>query len=247
MSIIQRFFTLRVVAFASCLATTVSPAQAALTIDSTRIVHGTDSRNSSVIVANPSNSTFAAQAWVNTEEDDTVTPVPLIASPALFRLDPGKQQMVQINRLPNDLPEDRESLFYFNVQEIPQQLETNANLLNIALRTRIKLFYRPSQVKGVPEQHLDSLQWSLASNNGKTFLQVLNPTPYHFTFGRLEVGAPGKIEKIDTALMAMPMQTQSFELKTTQASKGLQVQFTTINDYGGTTRLVEKPLSVTAI
>lgn len=247
MSIIQRFFTLRVVAFASCLATTVSPAQAALTIDSTRIVHGTDSRNSSVIVANPSNSTFAAQAWVNTEEDDTVTPVPLIASPALFRLDPGKQQMVQINRLPNDLPEDRESLFYFNVQEIPQQLETNANLLNIALRTRIKLFYRPSQVKGVPEQHLDSLQWSLASKNGKTYLQVHNPTPYHFTFSRLEVYKTGTGEKIDTALMALPMQKQSFELKTTRAADGLKVRFTTINDYGGSTRLMEKPLPISSI
>ncbi len=231
----------------ACLATLSSTTEAALTISATRVVHPGDQHSSSIVVANPSNITYATQAWVNTAADDTSTAVPFAVSPTLFRLDPKREQLVKINALPNNLPTDRESLFYFNVQEIPQIDSGQDNVLKIALRTRIKLFYRPSQVKGVPEQHLDSLQWSLASNNGKTFLQVLNPTPYHFTFGRLEVGAPGKIEKIDTALMAKPMQTQSFELKTTQASKGLQVQFTTINDYGGTTRLVEKPLSVTAI
>ncbi|WPE28326.1 MULTISPECIES: molecular chaperone [Pseudomonas] len=230
MSIIQRFPTLRLLAFASCLATTVSPAQAALTIDSTRIVHGTDSRNSSVIVANPSNSTFAAQAWVNTEEDDTVTPVPLIASPALFRLDPGKQQMVQINRLPNDLPEDRESLFYFNVQEIPQQLETNANLLNIALRTRIKLFYRPSHLKSRPEEHLKALKWSVQTLNGKANLVVDNPSPYHFTFNQVQVGA----HNLQARAMVAPFSQQMYPLPGKQLAPDTKVTFSIINDYGAT-------------
>ncbi len=98
----------------------ISSAQAALTISATRIVQASDKQSSSITVANPSTQAFAVQSWVNTDVDDGSIAVPLIASPALFRLDPGKEQTVQINRLPNDLPDDRESLFFFNVQEIPQ-------------------------------------------------------------------------------------------------------------------------------
>jgi len=231
----------------ACLATLSSTSEAALTISATRVVHGSDKLSSSVVVANPSKAPYAVQTWVNTSLDDTSTAVPFAVNPTLFRLDPKREQLVKINALPNNLPTDRESLFYFNVQEIPQVDSGQQNVLKIALRTRIKLFYRPSQVKGVPEQHLDSLQWSLASSNGKTLLQVHNPTPYHFTFGRLEVGKPGKVEKIDTALMALPMQKQSFELKATRAAEGMQVRFTTINDYGGTTRLVKKALPMVSM
>ncbi|WP_137163268.1 fimbrial biogenesis chaperone [Pseudomonas asiatica] len=231
----------------ACLATLSSTTEAALTISATRVVHPSDKHSSSVVVANPSQAPYAVQAWVNTAADDTSTVVPFAVSPTLFRLDPKREQLVKINALPNNLPTDRESLFYFNVQEIPQVDSAQQNVLKIAMRTRIKLFFRPSQVQGVPEQHLDSLQWSLASENGKTFLQVHNPTPYHFTFGRLEVGKAGTTEKIDTALMALPMQNQAFELKTTRPAEGLQVRFSTINDYGGSTRLVEKPLPGSSI
>ncbi|WP_264309742.1 molecular chaperone [Pseudomonas putida] len=226
----------------ACLATLSSTSEAALTISATRVVHPSDKHSSSVVVANPSKAPYAVQAWVNTQADDTSTSVPFAVSPTLFRLDPKREQLVKINALPNDLPDDRESLFYFNIQEIPQVDSGQTNVLKIALRTRIKLFYRPSQLKGSPEQHLESLQWSLANKHGKTYLQVYNPSPYHYTFGRLEVGSAGKVEKIDTALMALPLQNQSFELKSTKPASGLHVVFTTINDFGGTTRAVEKPL-----
>lgn len=113
-------------------------ANAALTISSTRIIQPSDRQSTSIVVANPSNRAYAAQAWINTEADDSTTAVPLIASPALFRIDPGSEQTVQLNRLPNDLPKDRESLFFFNLQEIPQANDKPDNVLNIALRTPVR-------------------------------------------------------------------------------------------------------------
>ena len=89
----------------------IASAQAALTISTTRIIQASDKQSSSIIVANPSTQTFAAQSWVNTEADDNITAVPLIATPALFRLAPGSEQTVQINQIPNNLPKDKESLF----------------------------------------------------------------------------------------------------------------------------------------
>ena len=169
------------------LATYSPTSQAALTLSGTRVVFDSDKRSTSLIIANPSNRTFAVQTWVNTAADDATTAVPLIPSPPLFRLNPGKEQHVQINGLPNTLPMDRESLFYFNVQEIPQADADNNNVLNIALRTRIKLFYRPHQLKDNPVARLKELQWSIKTVGGQSQLIVNNPTPFHVSFNRLEV------------------------------------------------------------
>lgn len=231
---------LLITAVTSCI---VSSAHAALTISATRIVHGSDKQSSSIIVANPSTQLFAVQSWVDTQTDDGTTAVPLIAAPALFRLDPGKQQTVQINRIPNDLPEDRESLFYFNVQEIPQAQEEQTNTLTIALRTRIKLFYRPATLQGSPEESLKTLQWSVQHANGKAQLLVHNPSPYHYTFRRVQLGSPTERRNIEAQEMVTPKSTVAYDLPTQALSPGTQVFFTTISDYGGTTSEMAAPVT----
>lgn len=221
----------------------ISSAQAALTISATRIVQASDKQSSSITVANPSTQAFAVQSWVNTDVDDGSIAVPLIASPALFRLDPGKEQTVQINRLPNDLPDDRESLFFFNVQEIPQVQDEQANTLTIALRTRIKLFYRPVGLQGSVQDGLNALQWSVQHNNGKAQLAVHNPSPYHYSFRSLEVGQSTARKSIQAREMVAPKSTQAYDLPTSALAPGMKVFFTTINDYGGITKEVTAPVS----
>ncbi|QXI35058.1 MULTISPECIES: fimbrial biogenesis chaperone [Pseudomonas] len=227
-----------------CLALSLPAAEAALTINATRIIHPSDARSSSVVVANPTKRLFAVQTWVNTQSDDTLTAVPLVPTPVLFRLPPGKEQLVQINRLPNDLPQDRESLFFFNVQEIPQQGTSGQNQLNIAMRTRIKLFYRPSQLKGLPQDSVEQLSWFLQQRDGNLYLVVDNPTPFHFTFDRLEVSGAGESEKPSTMAMALPFAQQSYRLTQVRRVHGLQVTFNTLNDYGVSTAIMQQPLTL---
>ncbi|MCS3467226.1 chaperone protein EcpD [Pseudomonas sp. JUb42] len=220
-------------------------AHAALTVNATRIVFGSDKRSASVIVSNPSNRPFAVQTWVNTAADDATTVVPFVPSPPLFRLDPGKNQQVQINGLPNSLPSDRESLFYFNVQEIPQAEASDGNVLNIALRTRLKLFYRPAQLKENPTSRLKDLQWSVKEVAGKTQLVATNPGPFHVSFIRLEVTGNGQTLKLKNAAMLGPLGTQSYDLKGMKAKPGLQVVFSAINDYGGYSVPLTVPVQLT--
>jgi len=241
----QMLSHLRHLALGTCLMAFLPSVQAALTVNTTRIVFASEKRSTSVVVANPSPHPYAVQSWVNTARDDTDTPVPLAVSPGLFRLDPGKEQMLQINRLPNDLPQDRESLFYLNVQEIPQVDPSEENVLNIALRTRLKLFYRPGQLKDIPASRLDQLKWSLRQEAGSVQLIVDNPTPYHYTFGRLEVSGAGKTEAIQAMDMAPPFGQQAYDLKTIKPVGGLRVTFTTINDYGVATPVMQRALSGT--
>jgi chaperone protein EcpD len=228
------------------LAASYTPAlQAALTVNATRVVFNSDKRSASVIVSNPSNRPFAVQTWVNTAADDATTAVPFVPSPPLFRLNPGKNQQVQINGLPNDLPKDRESLFYFNLQEIPQAETTDGNVLNIALRTRLKLFYRPVELKDNPVARLKDLQWSVRQVAGKTQLTATNPSPFHVSFIRLEVTGNGKTEKLRNAPMLGPLTSQTYALDDIKVASGLHVVFSAINDYGGYTPPLTVPVQLT--
>lgn len=217
-------------------------AQAALTLSTTRVIYEGDRRGTSLIVANPGKDTFAVQAWVNTLQDDTTTAVPFVVTPHLFRLDPTKQQQVQINGLPNDLPTDRESLFYFNVQEIPQVDPAHKNVLAIALRTRIKTFYRPPALRGGPAHQQTALTWSLVHADGKTRLAVDNPTPYHVTFSGVSLQGKGDRQRIATVDMVAPLSRQYYEVPR-HPQGPLQVEFTTLNDYGGSSPALTLPVA----
>lgn len=216
---------------------------AALVINGTRVVYDGDKRSVSAIISNPSKKPFAVQTWVNTASDDNITAVPFIPSPALFRLNAGKEQHVQINMLPHQLPDDRESVFYFNVQEIPQTSKIEGGVLNIALRTRIKLFYRPSSIQGNPEVRLNELQWSLKNNQGKSYLEVYNPTPYFVSFIRLDVSSNGHTQSPKYPPMAAPLSRQVYPLNNLKLGADVQVLFSAINDYGGFSAPLTRPVA----
>ncbi|MGY2261844.1 fimbrial biogenesis chaperone [Pseudomonas sp. SDO55104_S430] len=223
----------------------VPASHGALTLSGTRVLFESDKRSVSLVVANPGDKPYAVQAWVNTSADDTTTSVPFVVSPPLFRVNAGKEQQLQINGLPNTLPTDRESLFFFNAQEIPQvEADQGSNVLNIAIRTRIKLFYRPSQLKDNPNLRLKDLQWSVQQVGGKTGLVVNNPTPFHYTFHRVEVSANGRTQTLVTPPMVTPLDRQLYLLDQITPGPDMRVSFTTINDYGGITPAISQPLQI---
>ncbi|MCC3264159.1 fimbria/pilus periplasmic chaperone, partial [Paenibacillus polymyxa] len=73
-----------------------------------------------------------------------------IITPPLFKLSPTKNNVLRIVNTSDALPQDRESVYWVNVKSIPARSEDaeNKNVLQIAVRTRLKLFYRPAGLKG---------------------------------------------------------------------------------------------------
>lgn len=208
--------------------------QAGVMLGGTRIVYDGSKRDASITVSNTTPEAYAVQAWVNTEADDSNTATPFVATPPLFRLDPRKEQMVRIQKVPGDLPQDRESVFYFNAQEIPLAGKADANTLKIAMRTRIKLFYRPAGLKGSAMDAPEQLRWSLAQEQGKTVLVVNNPSVFHVSFIGVKVAAGGQNLEVNEPKMVAPMSSQRYPLPGFKASTG-EVEFSAINDYGGYT------------
>lgn len=104
---------------------------------------------------------------------------PFLITPPLFRLDAKEDNVLRVVRTGGNLPEDRESLYWLNIKAIPSSKHVEGvNTLQIAINTRIKLLYRPSAVKGRPEDVADKLEWHREGND----FVVNNPTPFFMNF-----------------------------------------------------------------
>ncbi|WP_250666117.1 fimbria/pilus periplasmic chaperone, partial [Escherichia coli] len=104
---------------------------------------------------------------------------PFTVIPPVSRLEPAQEKVLRIIHTKGvSLPDDRESVFWLNIKNIPPSASNKAaNSLEIAVKTRIKLFWRPKALENVsmknPWQHKVTL-----TRNGQDFT-VNNPTPYY--------------------------------------------------------------------
>ncbi len=205
--------------------------QAAVSIDRTRVVYAGDSRSVSVNLSNDNKELpFLAQAWLEDEQYQKISG-PLVALPPLQRMEPDSKSVVRITTLPeaSQLPQDRESLFYFNVREIPPKSE-KSNVLQLALQTRVKLFYRPEAI--VPKRGTVWQEQLVFQRDGRQ-LTVNNPTPFYIVMTGLadqfrEQGGKDLPGFKNTQIP--PFGSETFHLNGPVPS---QFVLDYINDYGG--------------
>lgn len=207
------------------------PASAGVVLGGTRVILGERDREASIPAKNNGTSPYVVQAWIDAGEGKNKTP--LLVTPPLSRLDPGKENILRIMRVSGELPADRESVFWLNVKEIPEKAQEE-NVLQIAVRSRIKLFYRPSNLPGKSLEARGRLQWvvSAGQDGAGAVLKVANPSAYHVTFTTLKIN--GGQQEIN-AEMVPPLGEMTYPLSAVKAPQTIEVRFTTINDYGGET------------
>ena len=144
-----------------------SNASADIVISGTRIIYPQSSKDVVVNLDNHGTKPLLVQTWLD-DGRDGVNPeelkLPFIITPPVSRIDPKKGQSVRITYTGIPLPQDRESLFWFNVLEIPPKSKAadkeNLNQLQLAFRTRIKFFYRPDGLKGSAGEAAEHLTWT---------------------------------------------------------------------------------------
>lgn len=196
-------------------------ANAGVVIGGTRVIYDGTKKEATLSVNNPDNTPYLIQSWIETLNGGAEK-APFVITPPLYRLDHGQQNVERII-MAGALPQDKESLYWLNIKSIPSAPRKD-NTLQIAIKTRIKLIYRPAALKGTaPEEVADKLTWSVAGNQ----LQVTNPTNYVMNFN--EVTVNGK--KLDDVTFVMPGSSARFNLP--QGVHGGAMTFTIINDYGG--------------
>lgn len=201
-------------------------ANAAVMVGATRLVYDGALKEANLAVSNRGDdSPFLVQSWVSRYNGTEASVDSFIVTPPLFRLDSNKENILRVVFTGGaDVPQDRESLFLMNVKAIPamSDAQRDQNVLQIALKTTIKLFYRPAGLKGSPKDSVAQLVWSTKA--GK--LSVDNPSNFHVVISDLKVNGRG-LE--DAAEALRPSEHRDFTVK---AKSGDEILLSYIDDYG---------------
>ncbi|RQR33130.1 molecular chaperone [Burkholderia sp. Bp9143] len=210
------------------------PSHAGISLSGTRVIYPGNSKEASVVVKNQAKDDVMIQSWIELP-DGAKGDLPFAITPSLSRLGGDKQQILRIFYAGEGLAADRESVFWLSVQEIPQKTKDD-NSLQIAVRQRIKLFYRPADLAGKPEAAPGQLKWRWRDSDGRPALEVVNDTPYFVSLGHASLKVGASTYPVVTEMVA-PKSSARLAIKAFSgrtAPGGAKVEFTSINDFGAT-------------
>lgn len=203
---------------------------AAIVLDRTRAVYPGGAKSISLNIKNENQKLpYLAQAWIEDAQGQKIAS-PFVVLPPVQRVDANQKSIVRIASVPaiDSLPKDRESIYYFNLREIPPKSE-KSNVMQIAVQSKIKLFYRPEAI--LPERGAIWQDQVLITKQGKT-LKVNNPTPYYITY--VGLGHPqGKERTTIKGFSAFMVAPKSEQTVTIPETLGNEFVISYVNDYGG--------------
>ncbi|MDU5452903.1 MAG: fimbria/pilus periplasmic chaperone [Pseudescherichia vulneris] len=211
--------------FAALLALTALPAWSGVFIYGTRVIYPAAQKEITVQLMNKGDRSALVQAWI--DDGDTQTPpeklqVPFLLTPPVVKVKANTGQQLKIKFTKANLPQDRESIYYLNVLDIPPS-NTNSgenNTLKFAMQNRVKLIYRPAGLPGVTKETFSKIHIKKISNG----VSVENSSVNWLTIS--EINGPTKINK--EALVLAPR--TSLKLPNAPAVNNYTV--TLIDDYG---------------
>lgn len=228
-------FPVKAVLLGLLLASLVSPqSQAAIALDRTRVIFDGAMNSVSLDISNQNKQLpYLAQGWIEDEKGNKIT-APLTVLPPVQRIEPGKPSQIKIQALPaaKRLPQDRETVYYFNLREIPPK-STKPNTLQIALQTRIKLFYRPAAI--TTDRNAPPPQEQLTLSRQGDRYAINNPTPYYITLVDAGSRKGGQGEKGFEPVMVPPKGSATLSVSAT--GLGSHPVLTYVDDYGGRPQL----------
>ncbi|WP_376748423.1 fimbrial biogenesis chaperone [Pantoea septica] len=226
----------KVFIFLTCLLVIMQEAFAGMTISGTRIIFPANQREYSVRTTNKGEIPLLAQVWIDDgskSDDINKMKVPFAVTPPVFRIEPGKGQSVRLIYNGMQLPQDRESVFWFNLLEIPpvNEKDEDSDRIELAFRTRIKIFYRPAILKSNSIFEIERIKWQIIPP--AKGIKVINPTPYYLSFDNAYIKSGGKNIPLVTD-MVEPFGSKEMLIKAKSINPALidNVTVRLINDYG---------------
>ena len=208
-------------------------ASAVVNAEKTRVVFNSGSIAESLSLVNSEKEPVVVQVWTD-NGDPTVSPdqvhTPVVINPPVFKMKPGEIRNIRLLLVSaGSLPQDRESVYWLNIFQIPPNTETQhkgEKKVVLPLKIRMKVFVRPEKIGELQENDAQKLQFSMDREPGDKTLLIQNPTPWHLTLSSLRSGKtalPG--------VMVAPFTSERVEIP---ADKTLadKVEYDVINDNG---------------
>lgn len=205
-------------------------------ISGTRIIYPAQNKEIGIELTNATDTPALVQAWISDANDDRTKATPFALMPPIFRMDGNKKQTLRIiYTQEKPLAKDRETLFYFNLLDIPPMPKADElggqNYLQFSLLSKLKFFYRPKDLKPT----LDKAYHNLTAQKSTTGLTIANPTPYYMTISNVAVltnkDDTTPLGETDKTPMIAPFDKANIELGVPSNAQFVKVEL--INDYGG--------------
>lgn len=215
-------------------------AAASVTLLGSRIIYPAPASSINIQFKNDDSIPYVIQTWFDDGDMDAkpqqINHVPFITTPPVFRIQPKSGQVARIVVSQTDkLPQDRESVYWFNMLQIPptSQAATDKNAMTVMLRNRVKLFYRPAAI-GKPGNILSGIKVrTLFDPHKGSGLQIDNKQPWHASFVAISMRMAGK-NYVCEPVMVAPFSTHTCWFShTKQRLQGVgSVNLDAINDQG---------------
>ena len=195
------------------LAAVSGTAQAGVSLDRTRlIITGKDSSASANLTNTSPDIPFLAQSWVEDSKGNKITS-PLVVLPPLQRINGGQKGVARVTKTDG-------------INQLPPKPD-KANVLQLAMQSRIKLFFRPTAI--IPKSKSEIWQDQVVFQKSGNKMTAQNPTPYYITIISLSRVKGEKITKFP-GIMIAPKSSLEFSV-TDGGVREFAMMY--VNDYGG--------------
>lgn len=214
---------------------------ASVTLLGSRIIYPGTANLIDIQYKNDDDNPYVIQSWFDEGDIDSqpqkINNIPFIITPPVFRIQPKAGQVSRIIfNQQTKLPQDRETLFWFNMLQIPPTNQISSspkNAMTVMLRNRVKFFYRPAAI-GKPKNILDGLKvHSLHDAQRGNGIEIINDQPWHASIVAISLSVAGNNYYCEPK-MILPFSRQVCWLRSSK--KRLQgvskVQIDAINDQG---------------
>ncbi|EJD6083036.1 molecular chaperone [Providencia alcalifaciens] len=170
-----------------------SVANASIYLERNRIIFSAENKKANIVVVNKENasSPYLVQAVVEPEVLKEGGKTPFVVTPSLFRIEKNNKQSIAILANNPNLPQDRESVFYFKATSIPAGKKGEGlsdevvveGQVKVASVLIIKLFYRPAKLNVLPQVAKENL----VIKSQPKGIKVINNSPYYMSLSKLKV------------------------------------------------------------
>lgn len=215
---------------------------ASIVISGTRLIYPGKENEVSITLSNVGNSPVLMQAWLD-NGNETSHPQDIdslfFITPPLARIDEGKSLSLRVFKTDSiaDLPNDRESLFFLNILDIPPEQDSKKAKgaeIQFTVRSRIKFFYRPVGLAGSANNAPDNL----IIKKNKNSITIENPSPYYINLSSVAIGNDDKLVNLLTYEIIEPFSSKEIQIK--KEINPEYIYFESINDLGGIFKFKKK-------
>lgn len=221
--------------------------------ENSRVIYDQGDAQKSLMLVNTNDYPVMVQTWIddgNLNEMPEESETPFVVVPPMFKSASKQLNNIKILFSGDDsyqLAQDRESLFWLNIHEVPplESSTSETEKLALSMLTQMKIIYRPTPLKNTAEHVIDQLQSieikaKIEKNKLRVF--VKNPTGYIANFANLTLLSGGDAKQsfpLDKAselnMHVLPYSNQEFYFKIpekTDVRKIQKIEYILVDDNG---------------